>query len=309
MKPLVSIIMNSCNSSKYLRLAIDSILRQSYQRWEIIFFDNQSTDGSLEIAQNYGDTRIKIYSTQERVVLGAARNAAIAKVTGDWIAFLDTDDLWHPDKLDRQIEYLLNNTQIDFLYTNYANILSESDIEAARPRLSGMQPIGDVFGRFIECYPVNLQTVLIRAASLLKMEKLFSGSYEVAEEYDLFLRFLYQREAGYLDEILVYYRLHSTQQSREKINCYPVEIVDIIKNLKVLYPASVIKFSNEYNKIDNKILYYRARVYSRNGDKIGARKMLQPIMLKDWRYFVMMFLLCLPGDLFSYAHRRLGRYH
>ena len=309
MKPLVSVIINSCNSSIYVESAIDSVLRQSYQNWEIIFLDNQSTDGSCEIVKKYGDPRIRIYTTPGRIALGAARNQALGYVNGHWIAFLDTDDLWHSDKLNKQIDYVLCNPQLDFIYTNYANIYSEDDVKIAKPQLTDNQPNGDVFGQFLEHYPVNLQTVLIRAECLLKMPELFPSNYEVAEEYDLFLRYVYNRKVGYLNEILVYYRLHPAQQSRKLILCYALEIADTIKKLKVLHPESVVKYSIEYARIECKLIYYHARAMSQKGEKSGARKMLQTVMLKDWRLFLMTILLCLPGNLFGYVHKKLGRYY
>ncbi len=117
-EPLVSIIMNCRNGENYLRDAIDSIFAQTYGNWEIIFFDNASTDSSGAIARNYGEKLHYFHSTQS-MPLGAARNAAIGKACGELIAFLDTDDRWLPDKLAWQVAVIRDQPQVDFIYSNY----------------------------------------------------------------------------------------------------------------------------------------------------------------------------------------------
>ena len=99
--PKVSVIMNCLNGEKYLKEAIDSVYAQTYKDWEIIFWDNASTDKSAEIAKSY-DEKLRYFRGEETIPLGAARNKAVSKAKGDWLAFLDCDDLWFPDKLEKQ---------------------------------------------------------------------------------------------------------------------------------------------------------------------------------------------------------------
>ena len=101
-QPLVSVIMNCYNGEKYLREAIDSVYAQTYQNWEIIFWDNASTDTSAEITNTY-DSKLRYFKGEKTIPLGAARNKALSKCNGDYIAFLDVDDLWLPKKLEKQI--------------------------------------------------------------------------------------------------------------------------------------------------------------------------------------------------------------
>ena len=95
--PLVSVIMNCFNGEKYLRQAIDSIYTQSYKNWEIIFWDNASTDSSSLIAKGYDD-RLKYFHTQKTTPLGLARNLALVKANGKYVSFLDCDDEYLPEK-------------------------------------------------------------------------------------------------------------------------------------------------------------------------------------------------------------------
>ncbi|HEY9070161.1 MAG TPA: glycosyltransferase family 2 protein [Candidatus Ozemobacteraceae bacterium] len=102
-QPLVSVIMNCYNSSAFLREAIDSVLAQTYRNWEIVFWDNQSTDESAAIVRSVRDPRVRYLYAPRHTRLGEARNLAVREARGEWIAFLDCDDLWTPDKLERQM--------------------------------------------------------------------------------------------------------------------------------------------------------------------------------------------------------------
>ena len=101
-QPRVSVIMNCYNSDEHLRSALDSVMKQTWTDYEVIFWDNCSTDTSPQIARSYGD-RVRYFRGTEKVPLGAGRNLAIARARGEYIAFLDCDDLWEPDKLERQL--------------------------------------------------------------------------------------------------------------------------------------------------------------------------------------------------------------
>ena len=101
-EPLVSIIMNCFNGDKYLKEAIDSIYAQSFDNWEIIFWDNGSTDNSASIAKSY-DERLKYFFVENTAPLGKARNLALKEAKGDYVAFLDCDDVYLPDKISIQL--------------------------------------------------------------------------------------------------------------------------------------------------------------------------------------------------------------
>ncbi|MEW6679749.1 MAG: glycosyltransferase family A protein, partial [bacterium] len=107
--------MNCYNSSKYLEEAINSVYAQTYKDWEIVFLDNASTDNSAEIAKGY-DRKLKYYKNETHVPLGCARNMAIEKANGEYIAFLDCDDMWSPEKLELQVGLLDKNPNIGLVY-------------------------------------------------------------------------------------------------------------------------------------------------------------------------------------------------
>ena len=102
---LVSIIMNCHNSQKYLRQSISSVINQSYKNWEIILWDNKSTDKSRKIVESFKNKKIKYFFSKKLTNLGKARNLAVKKAKGKYIAFIDTDDTWPKNKLKIQMEF------------------------------------------------------------------------------------------------------------------------------------------------------------------------------------------------------------
>ena len=104
--PLITVIINCFNGSAYLDTAVTSVLNQTYQNWELLFWDNQSVDNSYDIAASYNDTRIKLFRSKTHTTLAKARYEALIYARGEWTGFLDVDDIWHPHKLESQVDLL-----------------------------------------------------------------------------------------------------------------------------------------------------------------------------------------------------------
>ena len=121
MNELVSIIMPSYNTAQYISDSINSVLSQTYENWELIIVDDCSTDNSIEVIKAFEDSRIILLKNQKNSGAALSRNYALREAKGKWIAFLDSDDIWLPNKLSDQIEYMENNNY-HFSYTNYAEI-------------------------------------------------------------------------------------------------------------------------------------------------------------------------------------------
>ncbi|MCD7983653.1 MAG: glycosyltransferase, partial [Desulfovibrio sp.] len=114
--PAVSVIMNCLNSARDLRAALDSLMAQSFEDFEVIFWDNGSTDDSPAIARSYGP-RLRYFRGEKTVPLGAARNLALAQARGRYLAFLDCDDLWRPQKLEKQVALFEANERVGLVCT------------------------------------------------------------------------------------------------------------------------------------------------------------------------------------------------
>ena len=113
--PLISVIMNARNSEKYLDECLRSLKSQSYKKWELVFFDNCSSDNTLNILKKSKIKKLKYYYSKNRLKLYHARNLAVKKASGDYITFLDTDDIWVKDKLQKQINFLRKNTEFKMI--------------------------------------------------------------------------------------------------------------------------------------------------------------------------------------------------
>ena len=105
-KPHFSVILPNYNHGKYLKQAIDSVLNQSYNSWELLIIDNHSTDNSDKIISSYNDPRIKSFKINNDGVIAKSRNYGIKNSKADWIAFLDSDDIWYENKLSTLIEFI-----------------------------------------------------------------------------------------------------------------------------------------------------------------------------------------------------------
>ena len=117
-KGLVSIIMPSYNAEKYISASIKSVQKQTYPNWELIIVDDCSKDKTVEIVKGIHDDRIKLLQNETNSGAAISRNKALREAKGEWIAFLDADDLWCSDKLDEQLKFMIENG-FDFTYTDY----------------------------------------------------------------------------------------------------------------------------------------------------------------------------------------------
>ena len=123
-KPLVSVIINCYNGEKYLREAIDSVIAQTYENWELVFWDNQSTDSTCSIVESYKDPRIHYFYAPKHTPLGEARNLAVEKANGEYINFLDADDVWSANKLAEQVK-LIDPVKVGVIFTPLCIILEK----------------------------------------------------------------------------------------------------------------------------------------------------------------------------------------
>jgi len=136
----VSVIVNCYNGEKHLKEAIDSIYAQTFDDWEIIFFDNSSTDLSAQIAGNY-DERLKYHLNDKTIPLGHARKKALDMASGDWIAFLDTDDIWEKVNLETQMT-LLEGSDYVLSYAGVREFSGKANVIRETLPLHGS---GDIF--------------------------------------------------------------------------------------------------------------------------------------------------------------------
>ena len=214
-QPLVSVIMNCFNGEKYLREAIDSVYAQTYQNWEIIFWDNASKDSSANIAHSF-DTKLKYFSSETLLPLYTARNRALEKCSGEVIAFLDSDDIWVPTKLERQIAAFDQENPI--VYGGY-KIIDETG--SVGKEVIDIALADDATNELLRMNPVSIGCVLIDANVIKKYK--FDSNYDLLGDFDLWIRLSLVYPIITVGGVLEFSRQHSTNTSFTLKNKWLVE--------------------------------------------------------------------------------------
>ena len=155
---LVSIITPTYNCGRFIAETIESVLAQTYRNWEMIIVDDCSTDDTSEVVGRYSDSRIRYHCLDRNSGASVARNTALKMARGRWIAFLDSDDLWLPDKLERQIKFMEENNY-SFSYHRYGEI--DEDGNPLGIEVGGISKVGK-FAMFSCCWPGCLSVMYDR---------------------------------------------------------------------------------------------------------------------------------------------------
>lgn len=211
--------MNCHNGEQYLEQSLKSIISQTYSNWELIFWDNLSTDKSKDIVESFKDKRIKYFSSEKFLKLYEARNQAVKKAKGNYISFLDTDDYWLKDKLEKQIYFKRKNEKYKVIYSNYY-ILNENN---NRKRIrSNFLPSGFITKNLLENYVLGIVSILIEKEIFDNYS--FNKNLEIIGDFDFFINLSKKYEFGCINEPLAVYRWHNENYSKKKIDKYAYEI-------------------------------------------------------------------------------------
>lgn len=231
---LVSVIINCHNAEKYISKSIISVLKQTYKNFEIILFDNKSTDRTRKIVNNFHSKKIRYFYCKRYLKLGAARNLAIEKARGKYVAFLDSDDTWYKDKIKKQIKFLKKNN-LKICFSNYFNFYEKKKrkIKAIKKKLKKISTQS-----LIDCYSIGILTVLMEK-SLLRYKK-FSEKLNIIEDFDFFINLSLKEKFGYLNNALAVYRIHDGNFSHKK-KIYLKELKNWIKKNEMIFLKKNIK--------------------------------------------------------------------
>ena len=206
MKDLVSIVMPSYNTAGFIEESIKSVLAQTHENWELIIVDDCSTDNTDEIVAFFDDPRIRYLKNEKNSGAAVSRNRALREAKGRWIAFLDSDDLWTPDKLQKQIAFM-ENCGYGFSYTDYEEIAENG--EPLGVLVTGPKKITKT-GMYNYCWPGCL-TVMYYAEKV--------GLIQIADikknnDYAMWLKVCKKQKCYLLNENLASYRKRSGSISR-----------------------------------------------------------------------------------------------
>ncbi len=239
---MVSVIMNCFNCSAYLKEAVGSVFAQTYKNWEIIFWDDGSCDGSLGIAKNYGE-RIKCFKGVKAKALGQARNSAIEQAKGEYIAFLDCDDVWMPQKLERQVLALQKDPKTGLVFCDVIYFDNKGDVFQA---FAGKKPPeGEAFGRLLKKNFLCVSSVMVKKEALLSLGEWFDRRFTGIEDWDLFLRIAHGWKLSYVDLPLAKYRMHQNSWTSNNQHAFFKEKELMVKKLVSLYPDIAEDYGRE----------------------------------------------------------------
>ncbi len=197
--PLVSVIIPVYNSEQYLEDSIKSVLAQSYQPLEIIIVNDGSSDNSERVARKFAQQTA--YFFQSNLGAAAARNHGIKKSNGDFLSFLDADDLWEPDKIRKQMDILGKDADLDMVFGNVFQFISPDIKSVSKIKL-------DETDKILPGYVPG--TILIRKEAFLKVG-LFSTEWKIGEFIDWYLKAIETELSHFmLSEILMRRRIHSS---------------------------------------------------------------------------------------------------
>lgn len=246
--PKVSVIIHTYNNEKFIAETISTVQSQTYDDYEIIVVDDGSTDNTRTELLPYMD-KIK-YHYKENGGIASAKNTGIKLSNAEFVAFLDHDDLWSPEKLELQIDYFEKNPRVGLVYSKYASFRNDKIIRA-KPKIGYS---GWIFPNLISKSIIQTSTVMVKMECLNTIGT-FDESLVLADEYDLFLRIAKKYECGFIDIKLTKYRIHENNASKNK------HLFDM-ENLKV-YKKLYANCSN-LNRKEEKLLEKRMAIYNLN---------------------------------------------
>ena len=210
-KPKVSVITPVYNAEKYLSETIESVLKQTYKSFEYLLIDDCSTDNSASIIKEFEekDSRVRYIKLTENSGAAVARNRGLEEAKGRYIAFVDSDDKWYPEKLERQLDFMENNHKA-FTYTNYEHITEEGEVLSSPKLPDKLNYSGLLKNTAIACSTVVIDRQIIGDFRMPLVRK--------GQDTATWLQILRNHDYAYLvDEILNQYRGREGSLSSNKV--------------------------------------------------------------------------------------------
>lgn len=239
----ISIIINCYNGEKYLDKTLQSILNQNYKNYEVVFLDNNSTDSSAKIYKKIKDKRFKYYKTKRKIKLYNARNVALRKCKGDFIAFIDTDDWWESNYLVSRYKFYNSSELYGFCYSNCFHYYENKKI--FKIFWKDKLPSGFILEELLKNYFVKLGTLIIKR-KLMSLK--FNSHYNIIGDYDFVIRSAKNLKGMGFQDKLVNIRFHQNNFTHKNRKMFYEEFKHWINSQN---------FKNKYFKRNKFILEQR----------------------------------------------------
>jgi len=296
--PRVSVIVNCYNGERYLDQALASIAAQTFGSWEIVFWDNASTDGSAAIAQRYAP-RLRYFRGEQNVPLGAARNLAVQQASGEFVTFLDTDDEYMPDALERLVT-AIDGRPVDVCYGGIVQI------DAAGNTLGRQVPPareGDLLDALLRQFDIWIPALIVRRSVLRETGLGFDPTITASEEYCLFVQLAARRAMRSIDQTFARYRIHEGALTNRSADKWADEREYTLARVVGSNPGIEARHQAAFREAHARARYYRARWHLSRGDRAAALAELRQNVGIGVRYTALYLLALLPRPAWDAVHK------
>jgi len=216
--PLISVVIPSFNHDRFIKNALESVIKQTYVKWEIIVIDNHSTDNTDAILKQYSNYNLRILKINNNGVIAVSRNAGIRASNGEWIAFLDSDDSWYENKLQECVNEM--NTGIDLIYHDLN--IKRTDLSFLKKRMIKSRFLSKpiIIDLLEEGNCINNSSVVVRKEKLEKIGYISTDKEMIAtEDFNTWLKLAFVTDGfKYIAKSLGYYTLHESGMSRKNMH-------------------------------------------------------------------------------------------
>ena len=294
MEKKVSIIMNCYNGENFLNESLSSVKNQNYKNWELIFFDNCSTDKSKDILNKFNDKRIKYFRSKKKINLGLARKMALSKAKGYYIAFLDVDDVWKKNKLNIQIKYL-KKKEVGFSITNsiFFNNKKSKYLYNLNRKFKKK-----VFYDLIEDYFISFDTVIIKKKFLEKLDHSIDKRFNIIHDMDLLIRLSFICEMSYVPLALSKWRISQESDSYNKFKQIIIEKKMFIKKISKSFKKNKFFLNSKIKFMD--IVYRQEILFLLSKKKYLKIFKIVPKLKINYKNLILILIIFFPFKRYIY---------
>jgi glycosyltransferase involved in cell wall biosynthesis len=301
---LVSVIMPIYNTEEYLSAAIESVLSQTYSNWELLILNDESPGNARDIAAKFTDSRIR-YFEHRNSGPSATRNRGLMEGLGEYFAFLDSDDIWYPDKLEKQIDVMEKNPEVGVVYSQRETINEFGEkVKGYQPKLHEGMILNKLW---IDNFVCMSSAVISR--NVLAEIGFLDETLWMSEDFDYWLRVACKMPFTFVNEPLVKYRLHCNQVSNKTEMRFNV-VLDIRRRFETEHAGELSFSARRLQKA-----YMLCNKASRNEGRLSHRVVLAdylkslfwfPLYISSWRGIVRILL---PHFLIDFYRKLKARYN
>jgi glycosyltransferase involved in cell wall biosynthesis len=288
------------NCAEDLPAAFAGVQAQTFQDWEIIFWDNASTDASPAIARAFG-SKLRYFRAGETALLGAARNLALREARGRYIAFLDCDDVWREEKLEKQVTLFETNPCLGLVCTDTEIFAGVGTLSRIFARTAPAR--GRVFEELMRRQWISMSSAMLRTQALYSLDHWFDERLSLCEEADLFYRIAHDWELDYVDAPLTRWRVHGANTTFAKFGQFAQETLYILDKHRRMYPGYEEEHGVLAELLTRRAAFQQGVALWRDGRGAEARAAIAPYAGSSAKFRLFHAVSYLPGSLFKLLSR------